>query len=64
MNTSYNWRKSSYSGGGDGNNCVEIAACPTRILVRDSKNPLTGTLTFTPDAFSPFIETVKGERPR
>ncbi|MFC7510938.1 DUF397 domain-containing protein [Streptomyces thermocarboxydus] len=26
--TSDGWRKSSYSGGGDGNNCVEIAARP------------------------------------
>ncbi|WP_157878217.1 DUF397 domain-containing protein, partial [Streptomyces torulosus] len=32
-----NWRKSSYSGPGDGNECVEIASTPTHIAVRDSK---------------------------
>lgn len=26
-----NWRKSTYSGGGDGDACVEIAPLPTRI---------------------------------
>ncbi|MFF8473339.1 DUF397 domain-containing protein [Streptomyces sp. NPDC015414] len=59
-----NWRKSSYSGSGDGNACVEIFDSPARIAVRDSKDPSAGILTFTPEAFSPFIETVKGERPR
>jgi len=59
-----NWRKSSYSGGGDGNNCVEIAARPTRISIRDSKDPSAGTLAFPPEVFAPFIETVKGQRHR
>ncbi|MDX3034637.1 DUF397 domain-containing protein, partial [Streptomyces scabiei] len=27
------WRKSSYSGDGDGDECVEIATTPTRIAV-------------------------------
>ncbi|MEV4672758.1 DUF397 domain-containing protein [Actinomadura sp. NPDC049382] len=31
------WRKSSYSG--DGNNCVEVAALPAHVGVRDSKDP-------------------------
>ncbi|CAM5639390.1 hypothetical protein STENM36S_01601 [Streptomyces tendae] len=34
-----NWRKSSYSGEGDGNNCVEIATRPAHVAVRDSKAP-------------------------
>ncbi|MBO4260588.1 DUF397 domain-containing protein, partial [Streptomyces griseorubiginosus] len=31
-----NWRKSSYSGPDDGNNCVEIATTPTHTALRDS----------------------------
>jgi hypothetical protein len=54
-----NWRKSSYSGGGDGNNCVEIATRPTHISVRDSKAPARATLTFPAGAFAPFIEALK-----
>ncbi|MGW2744832.1 DUF397 domain-containing protein [Streptomyces sp. NPDC001450] len=58
-----NWRKSSYSGGGDGNNCVEIATLPVHIAVRDSKAPAVGTLTFPSAAFTPFIDALK-ETPR
>ncbi|WP_323178128.1 DUF397 domain-containing protein [Streptomyces sp. NBC_00847] len=29
MTTPDTWRKSSYSGGNDGNNCVEIVPSPT-----------------------------------
>ncbi|MBQ0848555.1 DUF397 domain-containing protein [Streptomyces sp. BH-SS-21] len=53
-----NWRKSSYSGEGDGNECVEVATTPTHIAVRDSKTPADGTLTFTAGAFTPFVEAL------
>lgn len=59
MTTSENWRKSSYSGGGDGNNCVEIAHDPTRVAIRDSKTPAGATLTFPTGAFTPFIDALK-----
>ncbi|MGH4032486.1 DUF397 domain-containing protein [Actinomycetota bacterium Odt1-20B] len=59
MTTPRTWRKSSYSGSGDGNNCVEIANLPTQVAVRDSKNPAHGTLTVPADAFTSFIETIK-----
>ncbi|MFF5039071.1 DUF397 domain-containing protein [Streptomyces nigra] len=59
MSTSDNWRKSSYSGGGDGNNCVEIADAPDHIAVRDSKAPHRATLTFPSTAFSAFVEDLK-----
>ncbi|MCX4857318.1 DUF397 domain-containing protein [Streptomyces canus] len=59
MTTSDNWRRSSYSGGGDGNNCVEIATRPTCIAIRDSKAPARATLTLPADAFSSFVEAVK-----
>lgn len=53
------WRKSSFSEGGDGNTCVEIADVHTRIAIRDSKNPTQGTLSFPPRAFSTFVEVLK-----
>ncbi|MEU7306249.1 DUF397 domain-containing protein [Streptomyces sp. NPDC007189] len=59
MTTPGNWRKSSYSGGGDGNNCVEIAPTPTRISVRDSKNPAVGPLTVPAGSFALFIDALK-----
>ncbi|KUN08415.1 hypothetical protein AQI95_08580 [Streptomyces yokosukanensis] len=59
MTTPDTWRKSSHSGGGDGNNCVEIAPRPTHIAVRDSKDPAAGTLTFRAEAFTPFIQAIR-----
>ncbi|WP_443043215.1 DUF397 domain-containing protein [Streptomyces sp. HM190] len=65
------WRKSSHSGEGDGNNSVEMATTPTHISVRDSKTPNTRPLTFPVAAFAPFLEALKappaadpGRRPR
>ncbi|MGW2699000.1 DUF397 domain-containing protein [Streptomyces sp. NPDC001340] len=63
MTTLGNWRKSSYSGGGDGNNCVEIATAPTHISIRDSKAPARATLTFPVASFVPFIGALKETRP-
>ncbi|GHD99176.1 DUF397 domain-containing protein [Streptomyces alanosinicus] len=54
-----NWRKSSYSGPGDGNECVEIATTRTRVAIRDSKIPAHRTLTFPAPAFTTFLEAVK-----
>ncbi|KUN98898.1 DUF397 domain-containing protein [Streptomyces caeruleatus] len=54
-----NWRKSSYSGPDDGNNCVEIANSNTHVAVRDSKTPARATLTFPRTAFTPFITALK-----
>ncbi|TQJ88309.1 DUF397 domain-containing protein [Streptomyces sp. SLBN-31] len=54
-----NWRKSSYSGPGDGNECVEIATTPTHTAVRDSKTPARATLTFPTPAFTTFLEALK-----
>lgn len=59
MGTLDNWRKSSYSGFGDGNSCVEIANHRARVAVRDSKDPAHGTLTFPIGAFAPFVEALK-----
>ncbi|RMB87787.1 DUF397 domain-containing protein [Streptomyces shenzhenensis] len=54
-----NWRKSSYSGSGDGNACVEIAQTPFSTSVRDSKTPTRAALTFPARAFRAFIEDLK-----
>lgn len=59
MTTPGNWRKSSYSGGGDGNNCVEIAPAPTHISIRDSKTPAGAILTVPAGAFSTFLDALK-----
>ncbi|MEU9749473.1 DUF397 domain-containing protein [Streptomyces niveus] len=54
MNTTQlTWFKSSYSGS-DGDNCVEVAAQPHAVLVRDSKDPHVGRLTLTPTAWAAF----------
>ncbi|MFE5600274.1 DUF397 domain-containing protein [Streptomyces coelicoflavus] len=54
-----NWLRSSYSGEGDGNNCVEISASTTYVAVRDSKAPSRATLAFPRAAFTRFLTTVK-----
>ncbi|MEU0033366.1 DUF397 domain-containing protein [Streptomyces sp. NPDC006333] len=54
-----NWRKSSYSGEGDGNSCVEIATTDTDVAVRDSKTPARATLTFPTPTFTAFLESLK-----
>ncbi|MFI2641411.1 DUF397 domain-containing protein [Streptomyces sp. NPDC018610] len=54
-----NWRKSSYSGGGEGNTCVEIAALPSRIAIRDSKDPARAVLSVPAASFAAFVEGVK-----
>ncbi|MFD7919077.1 DUF397 domain-containing protein [Streptomyces sp. NPDC059740] len=57
------WRKSSYSGGSEGQ-CFEYAGI-TRprpaIAVRDSKNPGGPVLVFSPQAFSSFLAVLGGE---
>jgi len=57
------WRKSSYSGSGDGNACVEIAeAAGARIAIRDSKYPARATLSVPASAFAAFVGGLKEQR--
>ncbi|MFC7865956.1 MULTISPECIES: DUF397 domain-containing protein [Streptomyces] len=58
-----NWRKSSYSGPGDGDACVEIADTPTHVSVRDSKTPTRATLTFPLPVFTLFLGALKSGHP-
>ncbi|MER7181828.1 DUF397 domain-containing protein [Streptomyces hyaluromycini] len=53
------WRRPSYSGSGDGNNCVEVAHHPAHISVRDSKAPAGAVLTFPAAAFAGFLAALK-----
>ncbi|MFF8485356.1 DUF397 domain-containing protein [Streptomyces sp. CAI-85] len=42
MTTPDNWRKSSFSGGGDGNDCLELAfSLPAALHLRESDCPST-----------------------
>ncbi|MEU4653738.1 DUF397 domain-containing protein [Streptomyces sp. NPDC023723] len=49
------WQKSSFSGGGQGDACVEVAYRTPHVAVRDSKVPAHGTLTFRAPVFAAFL---------
>jgi Domain of unknown function (DUF397) len=51
------WRKSTLS---NANGCVEVAFVNDRIAVRDSKDPLGGTLKFTRIEWEAFLGGVRG----
>ncbi|MFJ6404006.1 DUF397 domain-containing protein [Streptomyces hydrogenans] len=55
------WFKSSYSNGGNGETCVEVAHTPHAIHVRDSKNTPGPRLAFAPAAWVGFVEYSRGE---
>ncbi|WP_367045697.1 DUF397 domain-containing protein [Streptomyces sp. Je 1-332] len=53
--TALEWFKSSYSSE-QGGACLEIAAHPTAVHIRDSKNPDgSPQLTVAPDAWAAFL---------
>ncbi|WP_416966069.1 DUF397 domain-containing protein [Streptomyces sp. Agncl-13] len=58
MATLDNWQKSSYSGGGEGNACVELAASPTAIHLRESDTPTT-ELTTTPTPLTHLLQAIR-----
>jgi hypothetical protein len=53
------WRKSSYTGGGNDEACVEVAELANVIWVRDSKDPDGGRLEFRRAAFAGLVSRVK-----
>ncbi|GEC05864.1 hypothetical protein SSP24_35190 [Streptomyces spinoverrucosus] len=59
MITPGTWQKSSFSGGGEGNACVEVVHRDTHIAIRDSKAPTRATLTIPTGAFTTFVEALK-----
>jgi hypothetical protein len=52
------WRKSSYSGGAQGN-CVEVAFNPERVAVRDSKNTAGPVLAFPESPWRTFLVSTR-----
>jgi hypothetical protein len=55
------WFKSSYSGGTDGESCVEVATAPGAIHVRDSKHREAGPrLALAPEAWAAFVAYTSG----
>jgi hypothetical protein len=52
------WRKSTYSGS-NGSDCVEVGTAPNSVLVRDTKNRASTTLTTTPTAWTRFAASLK-----
>lgn len=56
------WRKSSYSGGDNGD-CVEVADGVAGVMpVRDSKDPQGPALVFPAAAWTAFVADVKAGR--
>jgi hypothetical protein len=51
------WRKSSYSA--NNGDCVEVAATPADVHVRDTKDRPSGTLDFDPDSWRTFVGWLK-----
>jgi hypothetical protein len=53
----HNWRKSSYSAAST--DCVELAAAGNEVLLRDSKHPEAGHLTFTHTELAAFVDAAR-----
>ncbi|GAA2786582.1 DUF397 domain-containing protein [Streptomyces showdoensis] len=49
------WFKSSYSSNSEGTDCVEVAAAPGTVHVRDSKDADGARLGFGRDAWAGFV---------
>ncbi|MBA9007931.1 DUF397 domain-containing protein [Thermomonospora cellulosilytica] len=58
MPSTPNWRKSSYSGPNEPE-CVEVAALPTGVGLRDSKNPGAGHLAVSTQGFAALVRRIK-----
>ncbi|MFF3502248.1 DUF397 domain-containing protein [Streptomyces sp. NPDC003247] len=58
MSETLQWQKSSFSAGDSDNDCLEIAATPTTLHLRESDTPTT-ILTPTPSAVSALLTAVR-----
>ncbi|WP_405860384.1 DUF397 domain-containing protein [Streptomyces sp. NBC_01515] len=56
MTHALHWQKSTFSGGGEGNTCVELAATPTTLHLRESDTPTTELTTST----APLAHLIRG----
>lgn len=57
------WQKSSFSGGGDSDDCVELAVRQGLLLLRESDEPGT-ILTATATGLAALIHQLRGDQPR
>lgn len=55
------WQKSSYSGGGDGDECVEIAHRNGLLLLRESDEP-TRILPVSRDSLAALLKQIRADR--
>ncbi|NUV60894.1 DUF397 domain-containing protein [Streptomyces sp. CAI-85] len=62
MNTPRTWQKSSFSGSGDGNACLELGSTPTNLHLRESDTPAT-TLTAPLNALAHLLTRIRADAP-
>lgn len=55
------WRKSSYST--STGNCVEVAPAADGVVIRHSKHPAAGMITFPYHAWAAFVRDASGDAP-
>lgn len=58
MDQAIRWQKSSFSGGGDGDTCIELAATEPHIHLRESDDPATELIT-SPAPLAQLLRVVK-----
>ncbi|MEU5342026.1 MULTISPECIES: DUF397 domain-containing protein [unclassified Streptomyces] len=56
------WQKSSFSGGGDGNECVELAPGESSLLLRESDEPAR-ILPVSPTGLAALLHHLRANRP-
>ncbi|MFF4018118.1 DUF397 domain-containing protein [Streptomyces sp. NPDC001843] len=61
MDRTLRWQKSTFSDGGDGNTCVELAATHTTLHLRESDDTTTELIT-TPAPLAHLIRCLKSGR--
>lgn len=55
------WQKSSFSGGGDGNECIELPPGENSLLLRESDDP-TRILPVTPSGLAALLRRLQESR--
>ncbi|MFF9039492.1 DUF397 domain-containing protein [Streptomyces sp. NPDC014892] len=58
MDRAPHWQKSTYSGGGEGDTCIELCAAPGDIRLRESTTPATHLRT-TPTPLAGLLLHIK-----
>ncbi|GAA3237742.1 DUF397 domain-containing protein [Actinocorallia longicatena] len=55
----FSWRKSSYTGSGEEDQCVEVTEVRGHVAARDSKHPERDGLTLGPRAWNGLLHGLK-----